>query len=146
MNILVYLVVSLSLLKFHGCIPDGLHPTPPMGWTSWNTFFENNSETKMMGQSDAMVELGLDKLGYTFLTIDDFWQLPERDAVTGRMVADPAKFPNGIKHVADYFHNKGLKIGIYSSAGLYTCSGNLPGSLGHEVRLPSVHVMWGIIL
>ena len=31
-------------------LPDGLHPTPPMGWTSWNTFFENNTEEKMISQ------------------------------------------------------------------------------------------------
>ena len=31
-------------------LPDGLHPTPPMGWTSWNTFFEFNSESKMISQ------------------------------------------------------------------------------------------------
>ncbi len=31
-------------------LPDGLHPTPPMGWTSWNTFFQYNSEEKMISQ------------------------------------------------------------------------------------------------
>merc|ERR1719369_539142 len=86
----------------------------------------------MISQADAMIELELDKLGYVFLTIDDGWHLPERDNVTGRMVENPDKFPNGIKYLSDYIHAKGLKIGIYSSAGLYTCSGFLPGSLGHE--------------
>ena len=31
-------------------LPDGLHPTPPMGWTSWNTFFEENSQERMITQ------------------------------------------------------------------------------------------------
>lgn len=33
------------------------------------------------------------------------------------MVANPKTFPSGIKALADYVHSKGLKLGIYSSAG-----------------------------
>ena len=40
----------LFLLSGSNGLPDGLHPTPPMGWTSWNTFFENNTEEKMISQ------------------------------------------------------------------------------------------------
>merc|ERR1711970_829572 len=122
----------LLLLSWSNGLPDGLHPTPPMGWTSWNTFFENNSQVKMISQMDALLDLELDKFGYNFLTIDDYWQLPDRDEVTGRMVEDPEKFPDGIKYLSDYFHSHGVKIGMYSSAGRFTCSGTLPGSLGHE--------------
>ena len=86
----------------------------------------------MISQMDALLDLGLDKFGYNFLTIDNFWQLPERDSVTGRMIEDPEKFPDGIKYLADYFHSNGIKIGMYSSAGRLTCSGFLPGSLGYE--------------
>jgi len=125
-------VLLLYFGHFSTAIPDGLATRPPMGWTSWNTFFENNSESKMMSQADALIELGLDKYGYTTLTIDDYWQLPEREETTGRMIEDPDKFPNGIKYLSDYFHSLGLNIGMYSSAGRYTCSGNLPGSLGYE--------------
>ena len=115
-----------------------------MGWTSWNTFFEYNSEEKMISQVDALLELGLDKFGYTFLTIDDYWQLPERDNATGRMVADPDRFPNGIRYLSDYIHTNGLKIGIYSSAGRFTCSGFLPGSLGHEKTDVEMLLDWEI--
>lgn len=41
-------------------------------------------------------------------------------------------FPSGIKSLADYVHSKGLKLGIYSDAGYFTCSKKMPGSLGHE--------------
>lgn len=34
---------------------------------------------------------------------------------------DPKRFPNGIKALADYVHAKGLKLGIYSDAGYFTC-------------------------
>ena len=33
-----------------------------MGWTSWNTFFEENSQERMVSQIDALLELGLDKV------------------------------------------------------------------------------------
>ena len=36
-----------------------------------------------MVQADALKSLGLDELGYVFLTIDDNWSLPERHNVTG---------------------------------------------------------------
>ena len=73
---LLLLLLPLPLLA----LSDSLHPTPPMGWTSWNTFFENNTEEKMISQIDALVSLGLDSVGYNILTIDDFWQLPQRDS------------------------------------------------------------------
>merc|ERR1711971_485499 len=142
-NFLPLLLLLLLLLSSSNGLPDGLHPTPPMGWTSWNTFFENNTEQKMISQVDALLSLGLDSFGYNTLTIDDFWQLPERDA-SGRMVPDPEKFPNGIKYLADYFHERGLRLGIYSSAGRFTCSGNLPGSLGHEREDVASLVEWEI--
>ena len=41
-----------------------------------------------------------------------------------------------------YIHSKGLKIGIYSSAGRFTCSGFLPGSLGHEKTDVEMLVDW----
>ena len=53
--------------------------TPPMGWSSWNTFFSQIDEEKVMGIADSLKRLKLDKLGYVYLTIDDFWNLPQRD-------------------------------------------------------------------
>lgn len=35
----------------------------------------------------------------------------------GKLVHDPKTFPSGIKALADYVHEKGLKLGIYSDAG-----------------------------
>ena len=77
-----------------------------------------------------MVETGLLELGYEYLVIDDCWSLKERDK-TGRLVADPQKFPHGMKAVADYVHSKGLKFGMYSCAGNLTYGG-YPGSFEHE--------------
>lgn len=108
-----------------------LAKTPPMGWNSWNTFSSNVNEALILETADAMIDLGLDKLGYKYVVIDDFWSLKERDPVTDKIVADPERFPHGIKYVADYLHERGLKLGMYSCAGLRTCGG-FPGSFDHE--------------
>jgi len=60
------------------------------------------------------------------------------------MVANPKTFPSGIKALADYVHSKGLKLGIYSSAGTRTCSNRMPGSLGHEDKDAKTFASWGV--
>ena len=74
--------------------------TPPMGWNSWNTFGGNINEQLIFDTADKMVETGLSALGYEYLVIDDCWSLKERDE-NGRLVADPEKFPHGMKAVAE---------------------------------------------
>lgn len=45
--------------------------------------------------------------------------------------------------IGDYIHSKGLKFGIYNSAGSMTCEG-LAGSLHHEERDVQDFVAWGV--
>ena len=101
-----------------------------MGWNSWNTFGREIHEDMIKETADAMVEHGMLDAGYNYLVIDDCWSLLERDK-NGSLVADPEKFPHGMKAVADYVHSKGLKFGMYSCCGVKTCAG-YPGSWGHE--------------
>ena len=60
-------------------LQDGLHPTPMMGFSSWNAFFSTNNEEKMIGTADAIKRLELDKFGYIYVTVDDKWNTPDRD-------------------------------------------------------------------
>ena len=106
--------------------------TPPMGWNSWNTFGENINEQLIMEIADAMVSTGLKDAGYEYVVIDDCWSAKKRDE-NGDLVADPVKFPHGLKYLADYIHSKGLKFGIYGCCGPKTCAG-YPGSLDHELQ------------
>lgn len=115
---------------------------PPMGWNSWNTFGTNISEELIMGVADAMVERGLKDAGYEYVVIDDCWSLMERDD-EGKLVADPAKFPHGMKYLADYIHSKGLKFGMYSCAGTKTCAG-YPSSFDHEFVDAQTFADWGV--
>ena len=48
-----------------------------------------------------------------------------------------------MKVLADYAHEKGLKIGLYSDAGYATCC-NLPFSLGYEDIDAKTYEEWGI--
>ena len=108
---------------------NGLARTPPMGWNSWNHFGCDVSAKLIRDVADAMAANGMRDAGYQYVTIDDCWQV-SRDA-NGVIVADSARFPGGIKPVADYVHSKGLKFGIYTDAGRLTCQ-RRPGSFGHE--------------
>ena len=111
---------------------ENLAPTPPMGWNSWNTFQTNISEKLVMETADMLVSSGMKDAGYTYLVLDDGWMAMERNS-KGDLVADPKKFPNGMKAVADYVHAKGLKFGLYNCAGTKTCAG-YPGTRGYEYQ------------
>ena len=115
---------------------------PPMGCNSWNTFGANINETLLKEIADAMVDTGLRDAGYEYVVIDDCWSLRERDA-NGRLVPDPEKFPNGMKAIADYVHEKGLKFGMYACAGEYTCAG-FPGSYLHEFIDAETFASWDV--
>jgi alpha-galactosidase len=120
---------------------EQLAKTPPMGWNSWNKFGCDVSEKLVMEAADQMVASGMQDAGYQYIVIDDCWQI-DRDE-TGEIVVDKAKFPGGIKKLADYIHSKGLKFGIYSCAGSKTCAGR-PGGRGHEFQDARTYASWGV--
>ncbi len=125
-----------------GRIRDGLAPTPPMGWNSWNRFQTKIDEALVRETADAMVESGMRDAGYRYVVIDDGWEAPERDAA-GDLVSDPERFPSGIAALADHVHRLGLRFGIYTDAGTKTCAGYV-GSLGYEFRDARRFASWGV--
>lgn len=139
---------SKSLIYFSSCfvflficisnaLDNGLALTPPMGWLTWerfrcNTDCDNDpdnciSEKLIKVMADRLVADGYRDVGYKYIIIDDCWLAPERDNITKQLEPDPKRFPNGIKHLADYVHSKGLLLGIYEDFGTKTCAG-YPGS------------------
>lgn len=116
--------------------------TPPMGWNSWNTFYDQIDEKLVMSMVDAICDQGLKDLGYEYIIIDDCWQQKTRNE-KGELAADPVKFPHGMKYLADYIHEKGLKFGIYSSCGTKTCA-NYPASFEHEFQDAKTFARWGV--
>ncbi|NGY64375.1 hypothetical protein G7043_36230 [Lentzea sp. NEAU-D13] len=117
---------------------------PVMGWNSWNRFGCNINESLIRATADAIVANDLDDLGYRYVNIDDCWMASTRDG-QGRLQPHPTRFPAGIKALADYVHARGLKLGIYSSAGTRTCQG-YPASLDHETVDAQTFAAWGVDL
>jgi alpha-galactosidase len=136
----------LAMISVHSSsapvrLDNGLARTPPMGWNSWNHFGCNVSEKLIEEEADAIAASGMRDAGYRYVVIDDCWQVA-RDAA-GVIVADSARFPHGIKALADYVHAKGLKFGIYTDAGTKTCQ-KRPGTFGHEEQDARTYASWGV--
>ncbi len=112
-----------------------------MGWNSWNKFACNVSEDLIRQTADAMITSGMKEAGYQYVLIDDCWQ-SSRDS-QGNIVPDAARFPSGMKALADYLHSRGLKFGLYSDAGTKTCQGR-PGSRGYEFQDARQYAAWGV--
>jgi alpha-galactosidase len=115
---------------------------PPMGWNSWNRFGCNIDESLIRSTADSLVSTGLRDAGYKYVNIDDCWMASTRDA-QGRLQPNATRFPSGIKALADYVHARGLKLGIYESAGTATCQ-SLPGSLDHETIDAQTFASWEV--
>lgn len=121
---------------------NGAALTPPMGWSSWNTFRTEISEKKILQIADAMKKSGLLDAGYNYVNLDDCWHSSTRDA-DGRLRGDLATFSRGIKPLVEDLNKMGFKAGIYSSNGTLTCE-DLPASLGHERIDAETFAEWGI--
>ncbi|MDF2551007.1 MAG: alpha-galactosidase [Chryseobacterium sp.] len=127
---------------------DRIALTPTMGWNSWNCFGLEVSADKVKRAADALVKSGLADHGWSYINIDDSWQY-NRDSKDHPKMRDEkgfiipnSKFPD-MKGLADYVHNNGLKMGIYSSPGPWTCGG-CAGSYGYEKQDAESYTKWGI--
>jgi alpha-galactosidase len=140
-----------------------LAQTPPLGWNSWNAYGLQVNDKKVREAADAMVSKGLAAHGYSYINIDDGWEkghaiadvpgsnllllqnlMPERNAgraKDGRILTN-RRFPD-MKALADYIHSRGLKFGIYSSPGPWTCGG-YEGSYKHEKQDAQTWAGWGV--
>jgi hypothetical protein len=107
---------------------NGLERTPVLGWSSWSFLRKQPTADQMKAQALALHNSGLQKIGYEYVNLDDFWyqclgpQGPNVDPY-GRWMTDSTKFPaegdtDGIKVVADYIHSLGMKFGIYVTPGI----------------------------
>jgi alpha-galactosidase len=131
-------------------VGDGIGLTPPMGWNSWNCFGSAVTAEKVEAAADAMVKSGLVNHGWTNINIDDYWEVhrdskdptlqgPQRDG-EGRIVTNP-RFPDMAGLVA-HIHGLGLRAGLYSSPGPWTCGGCV-GSYQHEELDAARYAEWG---
>lgn len=136
--------------RFRIVCGDRIALTPPMGWNSWNCFAHEVSAEKVKAAADAFVKSGLMDYGWSFINIDDFWQNHrDSDDPTLRgafrdadgFIVPNKRFPD-MSGLVDYVHSLGLKIGIYSSPGPWTCGG-CAGSFGYEKQDAGIYAQWG---
>ncbi|KAH8041523.1 hypothetical protein HPB51_016968 [Rhipicephalus microplus] len=133
-------------------LENGLARTPPMGWLAWERFLCNIdcvddpencvSERLFKEMGDAFVMHGYREVGYKYVNIDDCWMANQRDA-SGRLQANRTRFPNGIKHLANFLHSRGLKLGIYGDVGTKTCE-EYPGSKKHLLLDAQTFAEWDV--
>lgn len=118
--------------------------TPPMGWNSWNWFGKKNINEKIVLEViDAMVNEGLRDAGYNYVVVDGGWR-DTKLGPNGELLANPDKFPHGIKPLADYAHSKGLKFGLHTVPGTHDCGGDPVGGYGHEEIQIQQFADWGV--
>lgn len=141
--------VFVSLLISSGslALDNGVARTPPMGWNPYNAFFCNTKEADYKTAGQKLISLGLSNLGYKYVNLDCGWQGKSRNA-TGGFTWDTSVIPSGIPALASYLHGLGLKFGVYSDAGYYSCdsqggNGHYLGSLGFEQSDAKSFASWG---
>lgn len=120
---------------------NGVAHTPPMGWSSWNTFKNNIDQDMILETAKAMQEKGLVSAGYRYLNLDDCWHANLRDS-NGELQGDMVRFSMGMRPLVEKLNQYGLKVGTYSSNGTYTCE-DLPASLGNEEKDALTIARWG---
>lgn len=137
------IIIALAAVLASSCCERPQEVKPPlMGWSSWNAYMVDISDSIITHQADLMVEKGLKEAGYRYVNIDDgfFGYRDER----GYMVPHPERFPKGpegMRALVDHIHGLGLKAGIYSDAGDNTCGSSYnhdlnglgAGLYGHDV-------------
>lgn len=106
----------------------GVERAPVLGWSSWSFLREKPTAAKIEAQAQALHTSGLQKMGYVYVNLDDFWyECPGSQGPNvgpyGLWVTDASRFPargdtNGIQALADHLHGLGQKFGIYITPGI----------------------------
>ena len=125
----------------HAQAPDPLAPTarwsantvgraetPPMGWNSWNAFFTDIDEEKVLASAQIIVDSGLAAKGYRYINLDEGWWARRR--ADGRLLVHTERFPSAatadgatsFRPFTDRLHAMGLKAGIYTDLGRNSCA------------------------
>ncbi|RDX52658.1 glycoside hydrolase family 27 protein [Lentinus brumalis] len=120
---------------------DRVARLPVLGYNTWNAYHCDINETVVLQTAQLLVTLGLKDVGYMHVNIDDCYAERNRSA-SGSIVADHVRFSSGMNNLTDQIHDLGLKAGIYSDSGWYTCQ-LYPGSFQNEYRDAKLFQDWG---
>lgn len=145
-------VLLLTLVLQTGwSLDNGLGLLPPMGWNTWCTLGRCGRDycdaKEIMEIADAMASNGMKELGYEYINLDDCWA--DKRAADGTILPDKDRFPDGLMPVIEYVNSKGFKFGLYTDAGVYTCSQGerdhkIPGSYSYYKQDAITYAEWGV--
>lgn len=113
-----------------------------MGYNTWYQFRTAITESEVVRQAELLVSSGLAAAGYNCVNLDDGWMAAQRGA-SGELTGDAAKFPRGMRWLADQVHALGLRFGLYTAIGTRTCQG-LPASWEHYDQDARTFAAWGV--
>ena len=120
---------------------NGVGKLPKMGYDTFNAFACDYNQSIVLSQANIMVQQGLVAAGYNSMLLDDCYALFNRSA-NGSLVADPAKYPYGMKNLTATLKQMGISSSAYQSSGYQTCQG-YPGSYGYELQDLTTFKDWG---
>lgn len=111
-------------------ITNGLAPTPPMGWNSYDYFGGQVNEEDVLANANYLAR-HLRHVGWEYVVIDIAWHTFDHmndftaDEVDphGRLLPSLRRFPSarggvGFRPLADRIHDMGLKFGIHVMPGV----------------------------
>ncbi len=81
---------------------------PPVSFNSWFTFDNRVDAALLCELADAAAPLGIE-----YFCLDSGWFDGDFPAGVGNWTVSRAKFPNGLKAVADHVHSRGMKFGLW---------------------------------
>jgi alpha-galactosidase len=115
-----------------------------MGWNSWNSFGKLQINEKVVIEViDAIVQSGLRDAGYKYVVVDGGWR-DNNLASNGELQPHPKRFAHGMKRLASYAHEHGLKFGLHTVPGTNDCTGDPVGGYGHESIQVRQFIDWGV--
>ena len=131
--------------EFKILVSDTIALTPPMGWNSWYIHYHSVTGKDMREAAHAMIDSGMADYGYQYINIDDGWMKKRGDepyrSASGAALPN-ANFPD-MEGMVREIHGLGLKAGLYTSPGPWTCGGYV-GAWQHEAAEVDQYVKWGI--
>ncbi len=128
--ILSTLIAPTNARASHKAPGTILAATPPLGWNSWDSYGLTITADEFKHNVDWF-DQHLKPAGWEYVVVDEGWYLahPENAATkgadqgytldeTGRYTPAESRFPGGLKALADYAHQRGLKFGIHIIKGI----------------------------
>jgi hypothetical protein len=140
--------MALQMLMVYStpALMDGQARTPPMGWRSWEAYYELVDEAKMMDTMDVLTDrsrfvdwwgrpckkgtegcnaMSLAELGFSDVGLDAGFEdctsrtvggKPAFHDANGRPLIDRGKFPSGLGALVKHGHSRNLSVSWYGNA------------------------------